>query len=57
VLCRSAELPTGRCWTFQPKIDGFRLRVDTTNGYRTVSGRGHNFAGRLPDARRTAART
>jgi bifunctional non-homologous end joining protein LigD len=50
-LCRSAKLPTGRGWRYEPKLDGFRVRVDTTNGFRAVSRRGRDFADRLPELR------
>lgn len=39
VLCRSAKLPTGRGWRYEPKIDGFRAD----------SRRGHDFADKLPE--------
>jgi len=51
VLCRSAKLPTGRGWSYEPKIDGFRLRADTGKGFHAVSRRGHDFAERLPELR------
>jgi ATP-dependent DNA ligase len=36
MLAKSAPLPTGRDWAFEPKLDGFRAII--RNGDRYASG-------------------
>jgi bifunctional non-homologous end joining protein LigD len=43
MLARSGPVPTGRGWTFEPKLDGFRCLVCTHAGFRARSRRGWNM--------------
>ena len=46
---RSAPLPVGVGWRFEPKLDGFRCLVCTHGGYRARSRRGWDMTPLLPE--------
>jgi bifunctional non-homologous end joining protein LigD len=49
MLARSGPRPSGRGWTFEPKLDGFRCLVCTHGGYRARSRRGWEMTPLLPE--------
>jgi bifunctional non-homologous end joining protein LigD len=50
VLARAGQLPGGRGWSFEPKLDGFRCLVCTHGGrYRARSRRGWDMTPLLPE--------
>src|SRR5215212_2298381 len=49
MLARSGTIPSGRGWTFEPKLDGFRCLVCTHAGFRARSRRGWNMTAPLPE--------
>ena len=53
MLARSGAIPTGRGWTFGPKLDGFRCMVCTHGGFRARSRRGWDMTHLLPEFRRS----
>jgi ATP-dependent DNA ligase len=48
MLARAGRIPTGRGWTFEPKLDRFRCLICTHAGYRARSRRGWNMTPLLP---------
>ena len=51
MLARSGAIPTGRGWTFEPKLDGFRALVCTHARLRVKSRRGWDMTHLLPEFR------
>ena len=49
MLVRSGAIPSGRGWTFDPKLDGFRCLVCTHRGFAARSRRGWNMTPLLPE--------
>jgi hypothetical protein len=49
MLARAGAIPSGRGWTFEPKLDGFRLLVCTHAGFRARSRRGWDMTPLLPE--------
>jgi bifunctional non-homologous end joining protein LigD len=49
MLARSAPLPTGSGWSFEPKWDGFRALVSTVDGLRVRSRRGWDMTDVVPE--------
>jgi bifunctional non-homologous end joining protein LigD len=53
MLARTGEIPHGRGWMFEPKLDGFRCLVCTDAGFRARSRRGWDMTHLLPEFRRS----
>ena len=51
MLARAGEIPRGRGWTFEPKLDGFRCLVCTHASFLARSRRGWNMTHLLPEFR------
>jgi bifunctional non-homologous end joining protein LigD len=51
MLASSGPIPSGRGWTFEPKLDGFRCLICTHAGFRARSRRGWNMTHLLPQFR------
>ena len=51
MLARAGEIPRGRGWTFEPKLDGFRCMVCTHASFHARSRRGWNMTHLLPEFR------
>jgi bifunctional non-homologous end joining protein LigD len=51
MLARSGQIPTGRGWIFEPKLDGFRCLVCTHGKLRVRSRRGWDMTKLLPELR------
>src|SRR4051794_5312482 len=49
MLARAGPIPSGRGWTFEPKLDGFRCLVCTHRGFEGRSRRGWNMTPLLPE--------
>jgi len=50
MLARPGAIPSGRGWTFEPKLDGFRCLICTHGGgFRARSRRGWNMTPLLPE--------
>jgi bifunctional non-homologous end joining protein LigD len=49
MLCRSAPLPRGRGWAFEPKWDGFRALVSVNGDVRVRSRRGWDMTALVPE--------
>ena len=49
MLAQAGPIPLGRGWTFEPKLDGFRCRVCTHDGFRARSRRGWDMTPLLPE--------
>lgn len=52
MLLKTAELPAGEAWSFEPKWDGFRAIVSTIDKLSVHSRRGWQMAQRLPELER-----
>ena len=51
MLARSGPIPSGRGWTFEPKLDGFRCLVCTDATFCARSRRGWDMSHLLPELR------
>jgi bifunctional non-homologous end joining protein LigD len=51
MLLRPGGIPTGDCWAFELKYDGFRAIVSTEDGLRVRSRRAWNMSERVPELR------
>jgi len=51
MLARAGEIPRGRGWTFEPKLDGFRCLVCTHASFLARSRRGWDMTHLLPEFR------
>jgi ATP-dependent DNA ligase len=50
MLARGGQIPTGRGWSFEPKLDGFRAIASTCGAtVRVRSRRGWNMTKLLPE--------
>jgi bifunctional non-homologous end joining protein LigD len=49
MLCRSAPLPRGRAWAFEPTWDGFRALVSANGDVRVRSRRGWDMTALVPE--------
>ena len=53
MLARSAPIPSGRGWVFEPKLGGFRRLVCTHAVFRARSRRGWDMTHLLPELRKS----